>query len=229
MTKAEEGVRIYWRSSCERLQLRNLMGGFERFRALSRTHLLSLFSTRVCAAALGSEVSCRSRGFTLLEVLVVLFVVAIMASIAVMEIGSRDRDRHLETEARRLQHALELTRTEAVLSASEWGLQFTGEGYRFLRLDQDNDRWEEVATSPWREHALRPGIEARLRIEDRRRGPEELSITGNNAGPRRPGMLILSSGEMTPFRIDLLPEWSGSGWRLSSDGFGSVSAERITI
>lgn len=166
------------------------------------------------------------RGFTLLEVLVVLFVVAIMAGIAVMQIGSRDSDRQLETEARRLQHALELTRNEAVLSATEWGLEMTAEGYRFLRLEQDDQRWEVVETSPWREHALHRGIEARLRVEDRRRGPEALGI---EAGRARPGMLILSSGEMTPFRIDLLPEWSGVAWRLSSDGFGRVSAERIAI
>ncbi|MCC5887530.1 MAG: type II secretion system minor pseudopilin GspH [Gammaproteobacteria bacterium] len=168
-----------------------------------------------------------SRAFTLLEVLVVLFVVAIMAGIAVMQIGSRDRDRHLQTEARRLQHALELTRNEAVLSASEWGLQFTSEGYRFLRLDLDSGRWELVESPPWREHAMRPGIDARLRIEDRRRGPDALGASGNGTGSRRPGMLILSSGEMTPFRIDLLPEWSGAGWRLSSDGFSGVSAERL--
>ena len=167
-----------------------------------------------------------SSGFTLLEVLVVLFVVAIMAGIAVMQLGSRDRDRQLETEARRLQHALELTRNEAVLSAEEWGLEVTADGYRFLRLEQDEGRWEAVATSPWQEHGLRPGIEARLRIEDRRRGPEALA---SGSGQRRPGMLILSSGEMTPFRIDLLPEWPGPGWRLSSDGFGPVNAERIAI
>lgn len=168
----------------------------------------------------------RHRGFTLLEVLVVLFVVAIMAGIAVMQLGSRDRDRQLETEARRLQHALELTRNEAVLSAVEWGLEMTAEGYRFLRLEQDEGRWQAVTTSPWREHALQPGIDARLRIEDRRRGPEALA---GSTGQLRPGMLILSSGEMTPFRIDLLPEWPGAGWRLSSDGFGPVSTERIAL
>jgi len=152
--------------------------------------------------------------------------VAIMAGIAVMQIGSRDRDRQLETEARRLQHALELTRNEAVLSAAEWGLEMTAEGYRFLRLDQDDGRWAALTTSPWKEHALGPGIEARLRIEDRRRAPEAL---GSRAGQQRPGMLILSSGEMTPFRIELLPEWAGAGWQLSSDGFSRVSAERIAL
>lgn len=161
-------------------------------------------------------------GFTLLEVLVVLFVIGIMAGIAVMQIGSRDRDRLLETEARRLQHALELTRNEAVLSATEWGLQMTAEGYRFLRLQQDDQRWEAVESSPWREHALDAGIEARLRVEDRRRGPAALPV--ESGGPR-PDMLILSSGEMTPFRIDLRPEWSARGWQLGSDGFGPVSAE----
>ena len=93
-------------------------------------------------------------------------------------------------------------------------------------LFRSDGRWAALTTSPWKEHALGPGIEARLRIEDRRRAPEAL---GSRAGQQRPGMLILSSGEMTPFRIELLPEWAGAGWQLSSDGFSRVSAERIAL
>lgn len=165
----------------------------------------------------------RPAGFTLLEVLVVLFVVAVMAGIAVMQLGSRDRDRALETEARRLQHALELTRQEAVLTADEWGLETTADGYRFLRLNFEDGRWEALSSRPWREHRLKDDIALKLRIEDRRRGPSALAGSDRE---RRPDLLILSSGEVTPFRIELEPAWPGPTWVLESDGFGAIKAER---
>ncbi len=162
-------------------------------------------------------------GFTLLELLVVLFVIAVMSGLAVMQLGSRDRDRQLETEAMRLQHMLELARNEAVLTATEWGLELDAESYRFLRLDAETRRWEPLESRPWSTHELPAGIRTRLAIEDRSRGPDALGST--DGGPR-PGLLILSSGELTPFSLDLTPDWDSSGWRLSSDGFGDVAAER---
>lgn len=163
-------------------------------------------------------------GFTLLELLVVLFVVAVMSGIAVIQLGSRDRDRIMETEARRMAHLLELARQEAVLETSEWGLQVTDAGYRFLRLDPDRARWEPIEGRPWSHYALPEGIRIELTIEDRQRAPTAL-----NAGERRqqPSLLILSSGEVTPFRLRLDPDWAGASWQLTSDGFESVAAERV--
>ncbi len=162
-------------------------------------------------------------GFTLLELLVVLFVIAVMSGLAVIQLGSRDRDRQLETEVMRLQHLLELARNEAVLTASEWGLELEGGSYRFLRLDPESGRWEAIETRPWTEHELPSGIRTRLEVEERERA---LSALGNGEGRLRPGLLILSSGEFSPFRLELNPEWQGGAWHLSSDGFGDIEAER---
>lgn len=177
-------------------------------------------ATRICES---SAKPIPAAGFTLLELLVVLFVIAVMSGLAVMQLGSRDRDRQLETEARRLQHMLELARNEAVLTATEWGLELDAESYRFLRLDAETRRWEPLETRPWSTHQLPAGIQTHLAIEDRSRGPDALSTA--DSGPS-PDLLILSSGELTPFRIDLTPDWDAGSWQLSSDGFGDVAAER---
>lgn len=162
-------------------------------------------------------------GFTLLELLVVLFVIAVMAGLAVMQLGTRDRDRQLETEVRRLQHLLELARNEAVLTASEWGLEVEADSYRFLRLDPESGRWEAVESRPWTAHELPAGVRTRLEVEDRERA---MSALGNGEGRLRPNLLILSSGEFSPFQLELAPDWQTGAWQLRSDGFGDVEAER---
>ncbi len=168
-----------------------------------------------------------SRGFTLLEVLVVVFVVAVMAGLAVMQLGSRDRDRELQTEAMRLTQVLELARQEAVLSVDELALELSRDRdvhtYGFIRFDPASGRWEPLTGSPWQAHRIAEGIGLELQVEDRSRGPE---VFGSVEEGRRPALLILSSGELTPFRLDLVPVWDSASWRLESDGFGTVRATR---
>lgn len=79
------------------------------------------------------------RGFTLVEILVVIVIVGIAASLVVANIGGDDR-RELEREAKRLAGALEHAAALAQWQGETLGVSAEGGAYRFWRRDADN-RW----------------------------------------------------------------------------------------
>lgn len=145
------------------------------------------------------------RGFTLIEVIVVVFIVGIMASFAVISMGGGGQDRVVEQEARRVTALLELVRDEGILTAREQGLGFTEHAYVFLRRYRVGDR-----TYEW------------LPVEDdqtlRRRDLEDLGISfalyveGTRVSLLRdvenPGVQVIlgPSGELTAFELEIITE-----------------------
>ena len=87
-------------------------------------------------------VQCRPRGFTLIEVLVVVAVIAIAAGLVVVNVDGDDR-RSAEREATRLAGALEHAAALAQWRSETLGFSADGAGYRFWRRGPDN-RWSAV-------------------------------------------------------------------------------------
>ena len=87
-------------------------------------------------------VQCRPRGFTLIEVLVVVAVIAIAAGLVVVNLDGDDR-RSAEREATRLAGALEHAAALAQWRSETLGFSADGAGYRFWRRGPDN-RWSAV-------------------------------------------------------------------------------------
>jgi len=84
----------------------------------------------------------RPRGFTLIEVLVVITVIAIAAGFVVANLDGDDR-RTTEREASRLAGALEHAAALAQWRSETLGFSADGAGYRFWRRGPDN-RWSAV-------------------------------------------------------------------------------------
>ncbi|MEE4301248.1 MAG: type II secretion system minor pseudopilin GspH [Pseudomonadales bacterium] len=170
----------------------------------------------------------RTAGFTLVEVLVTLFVIAVIAGVAVIRLGGGNRQEIVDREAARLAQVLELAREEAVLAGEEWGFALTPESYRFLRLDEDANRWLEVGERPLAPHELPEDVSLRLSLADRGRidGRETTVVTRERAG-QKPALLLLSSGEMTPFTLLVLSDAAPAPRRLTSDGFAVVRSEPV--
>ena len=65
----------------------------------------------------------RSKGFTLVEILVVVVIMAIVISLAVLSIGVTGRDSQLDEESRRIEGLLGLLHERALLEGRDFGLR----------------------------------------------------------------------------------------------------------
>lgn len=139
------------------------------------------------------------RGFTLLELLVVVVLLAILSTAAVLSVGNLGDDRELEEESARLLRLLRLADEEAIMDGRDYGLYFEDSRYRFLRYTQETLDWQPVGDDVFRERQLPDGLWLSLVVEDRE---VELGVTDDSESVE-PHVVILSSGEMTPFELSL--------------------------
>lgn len=188
----------------------------------------------------------RLAGFTLVELLVVLVILGSLLSLAMLSVGGFGHARELRNEAQRLATLIGLLSEEAVLDNREYGLLIRDEGYRVLVFDELESRWDPLAGEE-KEHAL--PVWARLELEldgeplklaaPAGQGDDEAGLDSDDEdarAPRRdrgaglpePQLLVLSSGELSPFRLQVAErEPGGSVYELSSDGFQLPRAELL--
>ncbi len=144
-----------------------------------------------------------SGGFSLLELLVVVTIIGIFAGAAVLYVGVTGRDRVIEREMRRLGSLIELLREEALMQSRDYGLLFSRSGYRFYIYDHVQQLWVEPPNDRLlREHELPEPLRLTLLLEDREVRLEPEFDARMRAEPE-PQVFLLSSGELTPFRVEI--------------------------
>ena len=160
----------------------------------------------------------RSAGFTLLELLVVVTIVGVFVGAAVLSIGITGDARAIEREAFRFTTLLDLVREEALMQNRDYGLQFSESGYRFYLYDYLQLAWlEPAADELLAAYDLGAELSVALRLEDREVELEP-GIGSEGVDVPRPQILILSTGEMTPFEATLYRDLDGAG-RVVRAGF----------
>ena len=166
-----------------------------------------------------------ARGFTLLEILIVMVLVGIITSFALLSVGGGPRE-HLAEEARRLTALVELHQQEATLSGETRGIQFARTGYAILRQDEKGAWQAPAAAGTLIQHQLPPEIVLGLWVEGRL-APLKESVN-------RPQVLLLASGETTEFvAVFGLADERGRGpdaslYRVASDPMGRLTAGAVT-
>jgi len=161
----------------------------------------------------------RQRGFTLIEILVVIVIVATVVSIALLSVGVIGEDEELDTERRRLSSLIETVQDEAMLQGREFGVEIMTSSYRFVEFDPLTRQWADVPGDELlRLRYLPEGLEFELFIDEKRidllADPKRLDDPGeppnrNSIEPYMPHLFVFASGEATVFELQL--------WRPQTD------------
>jgi len=162
----------------------------------------------------------RPTGFTLIEILVGMVIVAILATTITIAIGTSGGARQLQREAERFQALITYACEQAELSGQSIGISLTGEGYRFSQLERET--WQPLTESILRKRTWLRGIQPKLSNDN---GIIELTESFSE----KPQLVCFSSGELTPFQLNLLLADSDVHYRLQGDIDGMVSLKNEEI
>jgi general secretion pathway protein H len=185
-----------------------------------------------------------AKGFTLLEILVVLVIIAVMAGLLVFSTHDSP-ERRLQREANALAALLNIATDEAVMQSREMGLVINDRGYHFVVFDPEAKKWLPLKKKPLADHLFPEAYTVQFQLDGEQiddgtralidkfieRGAASGGIGGGDAdisteSSDKPLLLMLSSGEMTAFSLTL--QYQQFTFTLSSDGLNPVKVKVVS-
>ena len=154
-----------------------------------------------------------ARGFTLWELLIVIAIFAITLSIIQFSFGLVDNERELDRVGRDLGKLFHLLNQEAVFEDKNFAISVSDEG--FVVLEYDGAQWQQSEDKFYTSFGLAGSQSSMLIIENQ-------VIDISKKTEPEPHILILSSGEMTPFEWRIEDSNTQSGIKLEGSLLGSV-------
>ena len=173
------------------------------------------------------------KGFSLIEMLAVVFVVVLLTSLVSLNVGSGSADINRENQVRDVAAMLGYALTEAALSGTDHGLlihqldgfadSFDAGSYGGRWLRRHDQGWAEPLSlnTAFEDLAFESGIELELRLEEQ--PPVDFDVLEEDANPP-PQIILFAGGEVTPGELDWIDERSGDLlYTLRWDLFGRMT------
>lgn len=166
------------------------------------------------------------RGFTLIEILVVVVIIGIGFIAVFLSVDIIGDDTELEDEARRLVTLLSLANEEALLNGRTIGILVEETGYSFFSFDSivaaDGSRTQQWLSMDnddfFRLRTFRGELYAELYLDER----ETVLGDPDDTEAPKPQIIMLSSGEMTPFEMRIRREFSDRYFTLTGQNNGTL-------
>jgi len=156
----------------------------------------------------------QQRGFTLIEVMLVVLLIGLASTIVLMTVDDSGQKKSVKREGHKLAALAGIALDKAVLSGRDFGMVFSRDKYHFVELLEK--RWQPAQDEVLKEQKLK-NIAMSAEIDGFKWLPDQKDYSSSalfserdideeldeKEKPHIPQLLILSSGEMTPFRLVL--------------------------
>ncbi len=161
----------------------------------------------------------RARGFTLMEILVVLAIIGIVTAGVLLSLNLTGRDPQLKTAGRRLLALMHYTRDQAELQTRSYGIVFQPRTYQFVVYSVRRNIWRAVSEDgALRKRKLPAGLSFQVTVDARR------IVLRAHKHPTSliPQVMIYSDGELSSFKITIVRESAGRGVTIEQNQDGKI-------
>ncbi|WP_318491820.1 type II secretion system minor pseudopilin GspH [Photobacterium leiognathi] len=175
----------------------------------------------------------RSAGFTLIEIMLVLVLLATSAVAVISTLPDNKRD-EVKEQAVRFHHLAQLLGEDAMLNGVDYGIRVEPHQYHFVQLTQDG--WQPLEgakfyTDVKLDRAITTNVEIggawkdkdRLFKSDSLFKNEDLFTKSDEEKKKiKPQIVVMASGEYTPFTLSFEVDGENQFWRVSADEVGNL-------
>lgn len=150
------------------------------------------------------------RGFTLIEILVVILIIGISTAVAMLAFGDFGAGRKAIVTAEHFKAYIKLVQQRAILEMNTLGINIKSNGYETLRFS-DNLSWHPITNSSlfrWQSF------------------PPNVKVTFRNKMRTAPDLVINPSGDMTPFALNFGVEGEPDMITLIGDDNGELYLQK---
>jgi general secretion pathway protein H len=167
------------------------------------------------------------RGFTLIELMVVVVIIGVVVAGTVLSIGAASNDTQLEEERDRLVAMIQYVRERGELQTREYGLRLAPASYQYVVYEPRTGAWiaDDLDTS-LRERKLPTGLDFALVVEgrevviDKDKAPGQLKDEVANLTPQ---VMLFSNGDTSDFALTLRRRSAARSVTLQSAEDGKIS------
>jgi len=163
----------------------------------------------------------QARGFTLIEILVVIFIISIVTSVAVLSIG-RNENKQVESFANELTQLVSLAEEQAMLQPKVLGLTLNQQYLQFSSLQAEGTKrnWVPLDDNVLGKRDVPSGIEIGIQVGDAlTKSDDDLT--------KKPQIIISTNGDVTPFTIYVGRKGKKPLYAISGDADGNVTSREL--